>query len=234
MNAKELTKLGLTDAEARIYHTILKLNVCTVKDIAKECGFHRTNIYDVIEQLKEKGLVTFVKEGKVMKYQPADPHNFYELLKEKEDFLDSIFPELEKLHKQKTSPVVVEVYKGEEGMKSAYRDIVREKSKVYGFGIRGQLRGYLPMFAEQWLRDMKKHKIPLCGIYTQRKDPPPYITEIRYVSKELGSPACTLIYADKININIWEPSMVAIIIKSKLVADMYKKHFDLLWKIAKK
>lgn len=61
-----------------------------------------------------------------------------------------------------------------------------------------------------------------------------YFTDLRYVSEELSGPVATFIYGDKVNINIWDPSMVCILIHSKLVADMYKKHFDLLWKVAKK
>lgn len=234
MKPTELTKLGLTEAEAIIYYAVLRLGTCTVKQISKECGFHRTNIYDILEQLKEKGLVSFVKEGKTMKYQASDPHNLYELLREKQEFLDSIFPELKKAYQQKAELVLVEVYKGEEGMKSALRDIVREKKPLYMFGVRGQLREKLPIFAQQWLRDMKNNKIPIYGIYTRRVLPPPYYTELRYVSEELSGPVATFIYGDRININIWEPSLIAIVIKSTLVAQMYKKHFDLLWKIAKR
>jgi len=231
MNKKQLVKLGLTESESTIYHSVLKLGVCTVRDISKNSGFHRTNIYDVLEQLKEKGLITFFKEGKSTKYRVTDPNNLYEFLREKKELLDKIFPDIEKLHKGSAEEIQVEVYKGEEGMKSAFRDMIREGKAMYAFGVKGQLREKLPVFAKQWLRDAKNKKIALYGIYTE-KNPPSYYTKIKHVSKELSGPVATFIYGDKININIWEPDLVAITIKSKLVAQMYKKHFDLLWKIA--
>jgi sugar-specific transcriptional regulator TrmB len=234
MESKQLTSLGLTATEAVIYSSVLKLGTCTVKDIAKDCGFHRTNIYDILEQLKEKGLVAFSKEGKVMKYCASDPHTLYSLLDEKRDLLDRIFPELEKAYAQKAEPIAVEVYKGEEGMKTALRDIVRERKPVYVFGVRGQMREKLPVFSQQIIRDFKNKKIPIYGIYTERGNLPLYYTEIRYVSAELSGPVATFIYGDTININIWEPTLMAIVIKSALIAHMYKKHFDLLWKIAEK
>jgi predicted transcriptional regulator len=234
MEVKELTKIGLTESEAIIYHAVLKLGTCSVKDISKECGFHRTNIYDILEQLKEKGLISFSKEGKVMHYSPSDPNNLYELLREKKEILDKVFPELNSFYNNSSEEIKVEVYKGTEGMKSAWRDMIKEGKPLFGFGVKGQLREKLPLFAQQWLRDIKSKKIPYYGIYTKRGDNPFYYTEIRYVSEELSSPVATFIYGDKININIWDPDLVAIIIKSKLVASMYKKHFDLLWKIAKK
>jgi len=233
MNIKELTEIGLTKSEATIYYAVLKLGTCSVKNISKECGFHRTNIYDILEQLKEKGLISFSKEGKVMRYSPSDPNNLYEFLREKKEILDKVFPELDSFYNTNSEEIKVEVYKGAEGMKSAWRDMIKDKKPLYGFGIKGQLREKLPLFAQQWLRDAKSNKIPYYGIYTKRKDNPSYYTEIRYVSEELSSPVATFIYGDKININIWDPDLVAIVIKSKLVASMYKKHFDLLWKIAK-
>ena len=54
MENNKLVELGLTEAEAKIYSSVLKLKNCTVRQISKDCGFHRTNIYDVLEQLREK------------------------------------------------------------------------------------------------------------------------------------------------------------------------------------
>jgi predicted transcriptional regulator len=234
MNIKDLAKLGMSEAEAIIYYSVLKLKTCTVKQISKESGFHRTNIYDVLEQLKEKGLVSYFQEGKVMKYSPSSPSSFYELINEKKELLDTFFPELKKLYESTSEEIKVEILKGNEGMKTAWRDMIKENKPLYGFGVKGQLREKIPIFADQFLRDLKHFKIPYYGVYTKRGNNPSYYTEIRYVSEELSGPVATFIYGNKVNINIWEPSLVCIIIHSKLVADMYKKHFDLLWKVAKK
>ncbi|HLD12670.1 MAG TPA: helix-turn-helix domain-containing protein [Candidatus Nanoarchaeia archaeon] len=229
---QDLTPLGLTKAESIIYYSVLKQGTCTVKHIAKDCGFHRTNIYDILEQLKEKGLITFSKQGKTLVYTASDPQNFYNLLEEKKQFLDTLLPQLQELHKKPFEGIDIEVYKGEEGMKSAFRDMIREQKTIYGYGIKGQLREKLPVFAKQWLRDAQHKKIKYYGIYTEKK-PPSYYTEIRYLPKEYGSPVAIFIYGDKININIWEPSLVAIVIHSPLITHMYRQHFNLLWGIAK-
>lgn len=234
MDINKLVELGLTPAEAIIYRALLKLKNCSVRDISKESGFHRTNIYDVLEQLKEKGLVSYSKEGKTLIYFASDPSNLYNLLREKKELLDSFFPELKNLYSLSSDEIKVEVYKGDEGMKSAWRDMIKEAKPIYGYGVKGQLREKLPIFAEQWLRDAKNKKIPYYGIYTKRGNLPNYYTEAKYVSEELSSPVATFIYGDKININIWDPSLVCVVITSKLVASMYRKHFELLWKIAKK
>lgn len=235
MDSKSLTEIGLSDAESKIYLTVLKLGAATVKQIAKDSGFHRTNIYDILEQLKEKGLMTYHKEGKTTIYHAADPENIYAYLREKQLFVDSLMPDLKKLQELSAEEIEVEVYKGREGMKSAWRDMIREKKTLYGFGVRGQLREHLPEFAKQFIRDLKRYKIKYYGLYVKGTlGEHPYYTEVRYVPKEMSSPVATFIYGDKININIWEPTMLAIVIKSKEVADTYRKHFQLLWETAKK
>lgn len=233
MDEKQFEELGLTKSESIIYQTVLKLGLCTVRDISKNSGFHRTNIYDILEQLRESGLIVNVKEGKTMMYKVSDPSNLYNLLDEKKELLDKIFPSIKELYTNKSEELQVEVYKGKEGMKSSFKDMIRTGETMYAFGVRGQLREKMPVFAEQWLRDIKNKKIKYYGIYTKRF-PPSYYTEIKYVSEEFNGPVATFIYGDKININIWEPDLIAIVIKSKLVAEMYRKHFNLLWKIAKK
>lgn len=232
MDLEKLKELGLTSAESLIYYTVLKLGKATVKEIAKDSGFHRTNIYDILEKLKEKGLITFYKEGKTMCYGVSDPHNLYELLQEKKESLDSFFPEINGLYNQKSEDIKVEVYKGKEGMKAVFRDTSRIGKPIYAFGAKGQFRKVMPIYAKQVLREWKKRRIKFYGIYTE-KYPPSYYTKIKYVPKEMGNPVTILVYGNCTSIQIWEPSMLGIIIRSKLVAHMYKKHFDLLWKIAK-
>src|SRR3989344_5501985 len=185
MDYQPLTKVGLSDAEAQIYYTVLKLGNATVKEIAKSSGFHRTNIYDVLEKLKGKGLITFYLLGKITIYKAADPENLYAYLREKQLALDSLMPDLKKLQESTTEKIEVEVFKGREGMKASWRDMIKEQKTMYGFGVRGQLREYLPDFAPQFYRDMKRHKLKYYGIYVKGEREPPhgFYTQVRYVPK---------------------------------------------------
>ena len=236
MQYQELIKVGLSDAEARIYYAVLQRGTATVKEIARDSGFHRTNIYDVLDKLKEKGLITFYKSGKTTIYKAADPENLSAYLREKQLFLDSMMPDLKKLQSLTTKEIEVEVYKGAEGMKVSWRDMIKARKTLYGWGVGGQLREHLPEFSQQFLRDLKRYNIKYYGIYVrgQREPPHGFYTEVRYVPAQMSSPVATFIYGDKVNINIWAPLLIAIVIKSKDVAEAYRKHFNLLWGLAKK
>lgn len=232
VDKKILVKIGLSNAESIIYLSALRKGQVTVRDLSKDTGLHRTNIYDVLEKLKEKGLITYFKEGKTTYFHASDPDNLYDFLKEKQDFLDSLMPVLIENSKVNVKEVSVDVFKGKEGMKTSFRRMLKIGKPMCGFGIRGQLREKLPVFAEQWIRDMKKKKAVYRCIYTER-NPPSYYTKIKYLPEKYSGPVATYIYGDEININIWEPFLLAIVIKSKEVAKVYKTHFGLLWEIAK-
>ena len=78
---------------------------------------------------------------------------------------------------------------------------------------------------------MIKHRF----IYTSATiKPPSKFYEVKYLPKEYGGATLVVCYGDTILNLIWEPEILTIKIKSKSLADSYKRHFNLLWKIAKK
>jgi sugar-specific transcriptional regulator TrmB len=234
MEKETLEKIGLSKAESIIYLSLLKLGDCSVKEISKDTGFHRTNIYDILEQLKEKGLVSFSKKGKALYYSPADPKNLYNILNERKEFLDNLMPNLEKLKETTKEKINISLFKGKEGMKAVFNDMLQSKEPVYGMGVKGQLRDKIPFYAEQFLRDMKFKKIKYYGLYDKKENMAQGWTDLRLLPKGMTIPVATHIYEDKVLITIWEPDLIAIQIQAKEVAKTYKEQFNLLWKISKK
>ncbi len=234
VNVEKLREIGLSDSEAKIYITLLKLGEATVVQISQHSGLHRTNIYDSLEKLKEKGLVSSLTKGNKQFFRPLDPENLINYLEEKKKSILGYLPELKELQSKAPDKVIVEIFKGEQGMKSVLRDILIKKEEVIGYSVAGQLRKFLPEFAEYYFREQTKYKIKHKFIYTSGIiTPPSKYYEIKYLSKEFNSTTITLCYNDTILDLIWEPEMVAIRIRSKQLSDNFKKHFQLLWRIAK-
>lgn len=63
------------------------------------------------------------------------------------------------MQKEENDEIQVQVYKGEEGMKAVFRDMLRQGQTIYGLGIKGQLREKMPIFAKQIIRDLKNSGI---------------------------------------------------------------------------
>ncbi len=234
MDTSPLKNLGFTESEIEVYLTLIKKDSMTVSQIAEESGVHRTNIYIILNKLENAGLTSHFIEDKKKKFKTTDPENLLNYLKETESGLDGIIPQLAKIRKDVHDPVAVYFFKGKDGMKSALRDLVRDNADIFAIGLAGHLRKHMPEFYIQIMRDIRKSGIKTKCIYIDGVVPAEFgIFEVKYLPKEFISPVYTWIYGDKVVFNIWEPSMTAIMIKSKEVADEYKKYFNLLWKIAK-
>ncbi|MFH1802241.1 MAG: helix-turn-helix domain-containing protein [archaeon] len=167
MNAEVLGKIGLTEADRRVYFSLLRVGKATVTEIAKDSGVHRTNIYNILDKLGEMGLVSQHSEENRLYFKATDPSNLVNYTRETLESINSLVPNLKKIQETAREKVEVEVFHGEKGMKAAYRDMVRVKKEVFGFGMAKQLRDSFPIFSEQWIRDMKKAKINSRFIYVE-------------------------------------------------------------------
>src|SRR4030042_2088041 len=234
INIDSLKRIGLSEAEIKVYLSLLKLGKANVTKLAEESGVHRTNIYSILDKLKEMGLVSYFNEDNKMKFKVTDVKNLLNYTKESEEAISSLIPDLKEIQETVKEEIGVEIFRGEKGMKSAFKDIIRERKEVVGWGMTGQLRKYLPLFAEQWIRDIKAFKIKNRYIYIKGTEISEKQFEVKVLPKEFITPVATQIYGDKILISIWEPALLAIIVKSKEVVESYKKYFELLWKLSKK
>lgn len=231
-----LRDIGFTEGESRVYLALLKLGPSTVNEISKETNQHRTTIYDFIEKLQQKGVVSSVKKGNVAYYKAADPENLKEYMKEKENKLNSVLPELKKLAEFSKDEISVEVYKGVEGFKAVLNDRLREGGDFYAFGVDESLfKERFRTIMEQFFRKEKElnQKEFLLTKESAKFVYPYKHVKYRYIPDEYFDPTPYACYGkDRIYFHIWKPFTV-ILIKNKELADTYKKHFKLLWKMAK-
>ena len=67
-----LKEVGLTEAQIKVYVSLLELGQVTSGKIIKKSGLQNSVVYNALNQLMEKGLVSFVSKGK-RKYFSATP-----------------------------------------------------------------------------------------------------------------------------------------------------------------
>ena len=60
MNTKILEAAGLTGNEIKVYLALLELGSVTAGEILKKIEIHRGAVYDTLDKLMEKGLVSYV------------------------------------------------------------------------------------------------------------------------------------------------------------------------------
>ena len=125
MLAKDLEKLGLDEKESRVYLALLELGEGNVQHIAKKSGVKRTTVYDVIESLKEKGLLSLIARKKKTLYLAEDPRTIEQKLDEKKQTFQRILPELLSVANALDKKPRIRFFEGIEGIKEVYKDALK-------------------------------------------------------------------------------------------------------------
>ena len=244
MDLKLLQEIGLTNSETTVYSTLLKLGSIKVGDLMKKLTLHRSRVYEAINRLIEKGLVSYVIKNNVKFFQASDPERLLsyieeqkEKLNEKEKSVKELLPEL----KKKISPITkaeAHVFEGKEGFKTIRKDVLKQKKTLYLIGAVGKedifLKYFFPNFNKLRIKNKIKWKILYDAEVKGKTITKLKLMESRFLPKEYSSPAVINIYADKVVNVLWqEENPVCFMIINKDIADSYRKWFELLWKYSK-
>jgi len=232
---------GLAGNEVKVYVALLDLGTALAGEITKKSGVNRTNVYDALDKLIEKGLVSFVIKSNRKYFEATSPDRIIKFLDEKEDelkkkkkMINSIMPEIELKRKLGREPQEATVYKGKKGMKSVAEDILRTKKELLVFGAEGNFMEIFKHYAAKWHKTRKELGIPVKIIYNEKirkkklkaKFP---ILKMKFNATMQETPATTWIYGDKVAIVVWSEQPICTLIRSKDVAKSYKQFFDVLW-----
>lgn len=229
-----LEKLGFSPNERKVYLTLNGHGSTKAGKIAKLAKIDRSSCYNSLKLLIEKGLVSYVLIGKIKWFQATGPKRLLDYLKEQEEDVKEILPELEARHKISKIEGQVRLFKGIKGVKSIFLDIIRTGENNFVFGSEGQFGERMPEFAQQFARLQKeKHLKTQSVVRLGRKELDSETNKYRFL-EVASSPVVTNIYGDKIGIVIWTDEPEGIIIENKEAAKAYKSYFDVFWKEGKK
>ena len=86
MYKEKLEELGLTSGESKVYEALLVLGPSTVGPVVKKSNVAYSNIYEILNRLLDKGLVSFIVKQKTKYFQAEDINRIkdYLVLQEKE------------------------------------------------------------------------------------------------------------------------------------------------------
>ncbi len=241
METDALEGLGLTRNEAIVYITLLELGKAHIGGLAEKTRMHRRTIYDCLERLIDRGLVSFIMEGKVRFFIAAKPQKLKEIVKEKEANIENILPKLFEIAQQSKAITDVIVHKGKEGLKNIMEDIIKSKPKIwYSLTSAGKatevLPFYLPQFHERRIKENIKLEIIFGrneqAIKRSRELKKLKLTEAKLIGTKYVIPISIWLYNNKVAFMLWE-SETGIMIENKETADTFKHYFKVLWNASK-
>ena len=242
MNTAILEDLGLTQAEIKVYLTLLELGTSTAGEILKKCKLQNSVMHRALNSLIEKSLINFILEGRRKIYQATDPEHFFNFIDDKKTRFQQILPELKKKQTFAKKKETATIFRGIRGIKEVYSIMISTKGKEYNtFG-----GGYpcMDLMGDAWWANMHlrrlEHKLPARQVFdeTVRSTGDDYnkrkISHVKFLSKEFFQAQETVIVGDKVAIAVFTDNPYAFLIEDKVVANGYRKHFEVLWKLAKK
>lgn len=229
-----LKQADLTEGEIDVYIELLREDSAKVGELAEKTDHHRPYIYDTVEKLQEKGLVSSFLENKVKHFSAANPERLLDYIQEKEEQVRNVMDDLKSLSpvKEGTS---VELYKGRTSFKTVIRDFLESGDELLMFG-QNRFEEILPEFyIKKAVKEMNEENIGEKMLLREGQD---IITaehgEYRNIPEKYLYPTGTMVYDNKVVLLLWEKPYHAIMMEDQDIAESYRKHFQLLWEIADK
>jgi len=229
METTILEDLGFTNAEIKIYLSLLELGESTAGPILDKSGLQNSVVHMTLHKLLEKGLISYVIKGKTKHYRATNPKNILKIIDEKKTQFQNILPEL--LSKQKTDePQTVEIYEGFKGFKSMIQEFIKgaKKGDEYLFFsiYTKNLEDLDPVY--NFYKEFDKERAKL-GIITKGLAPIEIKEKFKGRKKikfvRFPIPTNISIFKDKVILTPWEDKQVSFLISSRQLAENYRSYF---------
>ncbi|MBC8500960.1 MAG: helix-turn-helix domain-containing protein [DPANN group archaeon] len=242
-----LEQVGLTKSEIKVYFALLELGSSSTGAIVDKSGASSSKIYEILERLIQKGLVSYVLKGKIKYFEASSPERIIDYINEKEKELkqqkqgiEKILPELmlkKELSKFKQDATI---YKGMKGLETAFFEAVKTMKKgdiVHVTGVPSRSKK-VNLFFVRWNKFRAEHGVKMKILFNesargelQTKPENNPLAKIKYMPEEIMTPAAINVFNEKTIIfpSETEKQPILITINSKEVAESFKAQFDILW-----
>jgi len=238
--AETLKRIGLSHNEAKVYLTLLKIGSSKAGRISKETNINRTTTYDALKSLLEKGLVSYVIKSSNKWFDAVNPKRLLESLKENEEELQRILPEMHALLKVPKERHNVTLFYGPKGIKSIFQDMIKTAEPISVLDSECYMPEKMLYYTQYFVKQLNKKKIRVRHLVRESPEvrktwedesvSPSKFTEVKFASLKFKSNSVIDIYGDKVAIIIWSEPPEAVIIQNKSVSEIFRNYFELLWK----
>lgn len=238
----EIKKLGLSDKEAKVYLAALELGQAPAAEIASHSGINRATTYVILEELRQRGLISSFEKSKKTIFAVEPPErlsNLFEIEKKRlgDNFSDlkKILPDLNKLYEIRGERPKTRFFEGRGGVASIREDILKTKTDYfYEFLPLDESYRFFPLTKADHREKMAKklaHVIQRT-IYSTKKGKifPKKSGKSEY--KFMGKQEFTteiVIYGNKAALVVHKAKIFGVIIDDSAISDTLKLIFNMIW-----
>lgn len=237
MNLENVLKsYGLTEKQASLYLACLGMDSASVYKIGQKVKIPRSTCYEVLESLKELGLVTTFRKKQVIYYAAEEPKIIINNLKEKINDLEKALPEFSAIYGGAKLRPTARLYQGLENMKTILQEILDEADEIIAFS---SAEDHLAVFGAYWPEFVKKRikkRIPVRTILTESAQArqrqaigPRELRKVKIISADYKHHGLIMIWQDKIAMFSFEKEMIALVIESRELARTQRAWFNFFW-----
>lgn len=243
-----LAQIGFSTAESLVYIASLELGSQPASVIAKKAAMKRGQTYNVLSQLKDRGIVQeFIKDG-VRQFTAQSPSYLISILAARQEDMAvsrqrllQALPLLEKLRNPLIVQPKVRFYQGVDGLKEVYNDTIRLPEKtVYAVcdfehtfpkEHSQQLHEWLWRYTDR----RAAQNVHFNGIVNKSKE-----SDLAYrwrrkqkrtMKMLIGAylPVEIMVYDDKVALISTKDDMVGVIIEDRPIAEMLRNFIQAVW-----
>ncbi|MBS3165795.1 hypothetical protein J4444_01610, partial [Candidatus Woesearchaeota archaeon] len=131
-----LEEIGLTKNEIKIYLALLKLGSTSTGAILKETKIHASKVYDGLERLADKGLVSHVIVANIKQFKAVNPDRILDFLddkkkkiEEQEKEIEKYLPQLKLFQESENEETEAEIFRGWKGLETVFNEGIKEMGK---------------------------------------------------------------------------------------------------------
>lgn len=237
MDIKEtLQHFGLNEKQASIYLALLELGTASAPSISKKSGVKRPTTYVILQELRQKGLLTEMPKKSKTLYTAKSPEGLVATRREQNEEIRLAMPEILALYNAKAEKPKVRFYQGEREVLELYhKEIFQEKEIWFVSAISAIPKTILRSIEKHMLRIQKGEIIvreiiqnePTSQAFGNRYRCKTYVTKIAPKNFEL--PTDNAIYGNKIAIFSYKSEPMAVVIESEDVVKTYRSLFEMAW-----
>ncbi len=245
-----LEDIGLTKNEIKIYMALLELGSTKTGQLIKKTELHTSKVYDGLERLANKGLVTHVIIANTKHFKAVNPNRLIDFLEDKQKIIaeqekqiKQILPALQLKQQLAGDDTEAEIFQGWRGMETVYklmRDTLKKGDMNYVFGAsKGEDEEQVRTFFNKHAQLLYQKKVQQKIIFNESARgniavsvKTPKYCKIKHMQNT--TPAEINIWKDNTMIVILTKKPTVVLIKNPKVADSFRKYFEIMWLIAKK
>jgi sugar-specific transcriptional regulator TrmB len=242
MDYDEFRELGFTDREIRVYLALIEIGTSTVGPISKKTRLQPAKVYETIERLKDKGLVSYIVISKTKHFKAADPGEILNLLDERKQKFKRIVEELrakQKFAESKQTAIVHEGYKSFAALLNRIADMLDKGDYYYAFAFKQEYND--PVFSNLFrvfheklvakgvddrLIGHKQFRKPILKTFERNRQ-----LKIRFTTSLW--PTVIIMFRDRVVHLTWGERPTAVEVISEQIHKQYREFFLEVWKTAK-